>query len=166
MGDGKREGLWVVAEFDGNHAVLGLVANKGKKLTDEVRSQILGEKRTTFLVSYDFFAPLRPVRAGTGPNGEPLMGIARDPVVTGSHFVFSSCPVYVKMDLAKKVFFLDEMQEGDQRRYKGFIESAEESLIRQRAAELGLESGLQAGPPQRIPAGPGGIIDLSSLAQK
>lgn len=165
MGDTKRDGIWLVAEFDGNRAVLAKIIGKGNKLTPEVRHQILSEKRTEAAHCYDFFAPLRPIQQQR-PDGTVASGITRDPIVTGNHFTFTPMPVSLNLNLAPKVFFFDEMVVADRNRYEGFMNMADDTNERQRMSEVGLVSGRQsAGPPVKIKMPPGmtGGIDLSQL---
>lgn len=163
---GQREGIWIVAELDGHRAVIGKVANRGDKLTDQVKQTILGEKRLQLTEKYDFFSPLRPVQFNT-PQG-PAMGLTRDPVVAGNHFCFEACPSYLNMSLVTSLMFMDDMKTGDRRRYEEFLEHADAKIKEMRLAEAGLvaPNGGKAPPPARVQVGPDGVIDLSKLANQ
>lgn len=158
----KREGVWFLVEFDSNRGAL--CKSKGHKSLDlDARNQIVGSsKKLEVEICYDFFGVLRPVPVGQGPNGQPIMGLAREPVVTGNHFLLEDCPVYVNMALASKVTFLDDMKQFDRNQYDKFIEHAFTNLEAQRKEASPLHF-VDNPKDARLPVQPGGAIDLSKL---
>ena len=165
----KREGVWFLAEFEGNFATLAKA--KGHKALDtEARNNIMGKGWVEVEVSYDFFSPLRPIpmtdpRTGqiaVGPGGQPIMGIGRESVVTGNHFMLEPCPSYVRTANAKKLTFVEDMKDFDKTKYNEFISQAEVNLEEQRKAQSPLHF-VDKPKDARLPVGADGAIDLSKL---
>lgn len=165
----KREGIWFLVEFDGHRGAL--CKSKAKELNPQTRNDILGSKGKLEVASlFDFFSPLRPVPI-TDPKtgqvmidprtGQPAMGVGRESIVTGNHFLIEPCPAYVDMGAATKVVFLDDMKEFDRKRYEEWINQAETNLDIQRKA-LSPLSFLEDPKDLNVPVGPGGL-DLSKL---
>lgn len=159
MGSSEREGIWVVAELDGHRAIIGRIKGVGSKLNPSVKETVLGMKRLELVDVYDFFAPLRPVQQRM-PDGSVGHGVTRDPIVTGNHFTYDECPVYVQAALISKFFFFDEMSPADRNRYESFLGSADDVTKQKRLAE----SGLVAPPPGGLPPLPG-VLDLSKMSR-
>lgn len=158
----KREGVWFLAEFDGNYAVLGKVRGH-KALDTDVRNKVLGLAWLEVEYKLDFFSPLRPIPMGTHPNGQPIMGIGRESVVTGNHFLLEPCASYVKVANAKALTFLEDMKPFDYQKYDEFIEQALVNIDQQRKAQSPL-SFPEAPGQARMPApAPGAPLDLSKL---
>lgn len=159
---GKREGVWFLAEFDGNRGVL--CKTKGHKTLDSTaRNEVAGAKHKIEVEKcFDFFSPLRAIPVGTAPNGQPIMGVGRESVVTGNHFMLDQCPSFVNMALVSKLTFLDDMRAFDRKRYEDFLDQAEGNLEEQRKAASPLHF-VDKPKDARLPVGADGAIDLSKL---
>lgn len=159
---GKREGVWFLVEFDGNRGAL-CKAKGHKALDPTVRNEVLSAKHKMEVeTSLDFFSPLRAIPIGQAPNGQPIMGVGRESVVTGNHFMLEPCPTFINMALATKVTFLDDMRKFDQAKYFDFIAQAEVNLEEQRKAQSPLHF-VDNPKNAKLPVGPDGAIDLSKL---
>lgn len=160
----KREGIWFVAEFDGHRGVI--CKAKGKELTPTVRNDILSAKHKLEMEKvFDFFSPLRPIPMGVDQNGQTVMGIGRESIVTGNHFVTDPAPSYVNMNLVTKLTFFDDMSAFDQARYSEWITQAEVNLEAQRRAASPLH---MPGPARdvNVPVKPGGILDIEAIRRQ
>jgi hypothetical protein len=133
----KREGIWIVAEFDGHRGVLARL--KGKELNASVKNEIASAKiRMEVLECFDFFCPLRPIilqdqngKPIVGPDGRPQQGVTRDPLVTGNHFMLEPAPCYVNFALVTKLTFIDDMSPFDQANYSSYIQVARDKVQEQ-----------------------------------
>lgn len=79
----------------------------------------------------DFFAPLRPGvkrdeqgRPVMGGDGNPVMTMSRDPVITTRDFTLKPYPVHVRLGPGVMFDFLAQMHENDQATYLAFITAA------------------------------------------
>jgi hypothetical protein len=171
----KREGIWIVAEFDGHRGVLARVKTKEKTLNPSIKADICSAKgRVEVAECYDFFCPLRPVmmtdaagRPVMGPDGRPQQGITRDPLITGNHFLLEPAPCYVNFALVSKLMFIDEMTEGDQKNYDSYIKVARDKVEEQVAAIKAASSRivLPTGGLAAAPLDANGNIDLGKLTR-
>jgi hypothetical protein len=159
---GKREGVWFLVEFDGNRGAL-CKAKGHKDLNPSIRQEIVSAKHKVEVeLSFDFFSPLRAIPIGTAPNGQPIMGVGRESVVTGNHFMLEPCPTFINMALVTKLTFLDDMRQFDKDKYFEFVSQAEVNLEEQRKAQSPLHF-VDNPKGAKLPVGPDGAIDLSKL---
>lgn len=174
----KREGIWIVAEFDGNRGVLARVKSKEKELNAAIRNEIAAAKiRIEMQEVYDFFCPLRPViitdpntgKPVLGPDGRPQQGITRDPLITGNHFMLESAPCFVNFALVSKLTFIDDMTLNDQLNYNSYIETARAKVKEQteaimQATKKATER-IVLPADGKMPVLPDGTIDMGALTR-
>ncbi len=77
----------------------------------------------TFMPTYDFFAPIRPVPQ-QGPDGKTVMGMARDPLITGRDFTYKPYKTHIRNGPGVMFDFLSQMAPDDRKTYVGFIDQA------------------------------------------
>lgn len=167
----EREGIWLVAEFEGNRGVLARV--KGQTLNPSIKNEILASKRIEAVECFDFFCPLRPVmltdergQPVRGPDGKPQQGVTRDPLITGNHFLLEPAPCYLRLELAAKIIFVDEMSPGDQANYSSYIKIARDKVEEQVEAIKAASARIVL--PQRgqdVPVSADGTIDLGAMTR-
>lgn len=176
----KREGIWIVAEFDGHRGVLARLKTKEKELNPSLKNEVASAKgRLEVSECFDFFCPLRPVvlrdphgRPIVGPDGQPQQAVTRDPLVTGNHFMLEPAPCYVNFALVTKLTFVDEMAPGDQENYSSYIKVARDKVVEQVEAIKAASSrivlpngGLAGAAGAGVPLNKDGTIDLGALTR-
>lgn len=130
-----RDGeVWVMAMTDATAGVIGRIDGP-KKLTRELRNMVFSKKQPLILAeAFDYFSNLRPVPM-QGPDGNPMMGIGREPIVCGFEFCLEPVPVCVEW---RKLTFIEEMTPRDRDVYMNFIASSRKKNEEIRAERLGL----------------------------
>ena len=93
----------------------------------------------------DFFAPLRPVpRLGEdnkpmrGPDGQAVLSMVRDPIITTRDFTLKPYPTHVRMGPGVIIDFVSQMAETDQQTYKNFIGQAIGKAMQEGVAKAGI----------------------------
>lgn len=93
----------------------------------------------------DFFAPLRPVpqlddkgRPVVGPQGQAVMSMVRDPIITTRDFTLKPFPTHVHLGPGVIVDFISQMNETDQQTYKNFIGQAIGKAMKEGAQSSGV----------------------------
>lgn len=89
-------------------------------VADVVRADIV-----TLMPTYDFFAPLRQVQA-QGPDGKPMMGMTRDPLITARDFTSKPYKTHIKNGPGVLFDFFSQMDAEDRKIYRGFVAQARE----------------------------------------
>ncbi len=124
--------FWFLVEFDGQRGALCAVS---KTSLEDVRRQLRTGQVIEVDVAYDYFSPLRPIPIGTDANGQPVMGIGRESIVTGNHFMVEPCRSYINPEQVSKFTFLADMTEFDRETYMKHINNARQALSEQRRAQ-------------------------------
>jgi hypothetical protein len=127
--DDDHSGTWVLITT-GPGRVAGKVwgldlvpvseSHAGKDIPVE---SVLKARVITLMPTYDFFAPLRQFQT-RGPDGQPAIGMTRDPLITARDFTSRPYKTHVNNGPGVLLDFFSQMHPDDRKIYEGFIAQA------------------------------------------